>query len=153
MTPGDVARLLAHCNLYDNRFGQPSVEVVAAWYKTLNDLDVDDAIEAVARHYSESTERIMPAHIRQGVRAIREERRRNEPAPARALPSRFEDDMGRQVRLKRGVSTIRGVLGPLLEHMAAQRPQLPSAFDELRALTTGPAVIDLDDDQADGSSR
>ena len=145
MTPGDAARVLAACSLYDYRFGQPSKDVVAAWFKALRDLDGDDAVEAVARHYAVSPDRIMPAHVRQGVNAIREERRRREPAPARALPSRFEDDINREVRMERGAASARQVLGPLLEHIATNRPELPSAMDELRQLTAGPAADDVVD--------
>ena len=154
MNPEDITKVLATCSLYDYRFGRPSFEVAALWHRALHDLDLDDAIQAVVRHYAKSTDRIMPAHIRQEVREIRNDRRRNQPSPARALPSRFEIDTDRQERVERGMSTIRDVLGPLLkqlEQLAAQRPQLPSAFDELRALTSTPAV--LDDHTSEGGPR
>jgi hypothetical protein len=143
VTPGDVARLFGTCNLYDYRFGQPNAAEMAAWFKVLHDLDVDEALEAVARYYAEHTDRIMPAHIRRGVKAIREERRRYQPAAARELPSRFEDDINRKVRMEQGAATLRQILGPLVGEIAASRPELPSAMDELRALTAGP-VIDGD---------
>jgi hypothetical protein len=153
MMPSDATRVLAMCNLYDPRFGSSSPEEAKAWFQALRDLDGDDAVEAVVRHYSTATDRCMPGHVRQGVMAIRDERRRNQPSAPRELPSRFEDDMGRQVRIERGAATIRGVLGPLLEHIAAQRPELPSAFDELRALTSESASVDSDDDATDGGPR
>jgi hypothetical protein len=83
---------------------------------------------------------MMPAHVRQGVKAIRKERKRHEPHEARTLPSRFEDDMGRQVRIERGAASARDVLAPLLEHLAARSDASAavSALEELRAITAGP---------------
>lgn len=141
MTPGDVARVLSACALYDYR----TIEAhdVAAWYEVLGDLDANDTLEAVKRHYRDSTDRAMPAHLRARVKEIRAERRRQQPHEARALPSRFEtDDMGRRVRLERGAATARQVLGPLVEHLAAQRDELPAAaMRELRAITAGPGWV------------
>lgn len=142
MTPGDAARVLGACALYDNR--TVGVADAAAWHKVIGDLDVADALEAVARHYAESTDRIMPAHVRRGVKQIREERRRvSERSEVLALPSRFEDDMDRQVRMKRGAASARQVLAPLVAHLAERSGrELPSAMEQLRELT-GPV---LDDD-------
>ena len=140
MTPGDVARVLSACALYDYR--KIDEADAAAWFRVIGDLDVDDALEAVARHYQESTDRAMPAHIRRGVKAVREERARRQPHEVRALPSRFEDDMNRQVRLQRGAATVREVVLPIAQHLAAQREALPaSAVEELRAITAGPGWV------------
>lgn len=76
MTPGDTARVLGACALYDNR--TVGVADAAAWHKVIGDLDVADAIEAVTRHYAESTDRIMPAHVRRIAVEIRRERHRIE---------------------------------------------------------------------------
>lgn len=51
---------------------------VLAWHEDLHDLDFDDAREAVSRHYRESTERLMPAHVRRIVAQIARERRQAE---------------------------------------------------------------------------
>jgi hypothetical protein len=149
MTPGDAARVLAACALYDNRtVGHADA---AAWYQTIGDLPVDDALEAVARHYRESTERMMPAHVRRIVREIRDERARATPHEARMLPSRFEDDPAREVRASRGAATVREVLAPVVEHLAAKREALPrSAIDELRAITAGPTWTDTEEAATDG---
>lgn len=137
MTPGDSARVLAACAIYDNR--TVSVTDAAAWFKVIGDLPVEDALEAVARHYAESTERIMPAHVRRIVREMREERARAVPHEARALPSRFEDDLGRELRATQGAATVREALMPVLEHLSSKRPELESsAIEELRAITAGP---------------
>jgi hypothetical protein len=138
MTPGDVARLLAACAMYD--FRPVETADAAAWFQVVGDLDYDDAMESVRRHYQVSTDRMMPAHVRQGVKAIRADRSRLQKHEVRELPSRFEDDMGRQVRIASGAATAREVLAPLLEHLAQKsgEPAGLSALDQLRELTTGP---------------
>lgn len=141
MTLDEMKRVMATIAVFDYRFGTPNENVLKGWWHLLADLDVNDAVQAVLRYYAVHTERIMPGHIRAGVEQIQAERRRHQPAPARALPSRFEEDPGRQQRLERGPATLRQVLGPVLERIAASQQQPPSAMDELRALT-GP--IDFD---------
>jgi hypothetical protein len=149
VTPDEIVDVLGRCALFDYRFSKPDAKVAVAWFAVLRDLDVNDALEAVVRYYADNTDRIMPAHIRQGVKAIQAERRRHQPAPARELPSRFEEDINRQVRMKQGAASLRQILEPLVGHVAATRPELPSAMDELRALTAGPH-IDNDDDPIEG---
>lgn len=136
MTPGDVARVLTACALYDYR--RISEADAAAWHAVLADLDVADALEAVRRHYRDSTERAMPAHIRRGVRDIRDDRRRVEARDRTALPSPYEADMGRQVRVERGLAACRDVLAPLAAHLAARSQPPDRALDQLREITAGP---------------
>ncbi|MER7331635.1 MULTISPECIES: hypothetical protein [unclassified Micromonospora] len=143
MTPGDVARLLGTCALYDYR--ETSKHDAVAWYAVIGDLDFEEASEAVRRHYRDSTERIMPAHVRAIVKQIREEQRRLEQRTATAaLPSKFEEDMNRQVRLARGGAQARQILEPLIATIAARQESLPSAFQQLRELTAGAADAELD---------
>jgi len=141
MTPGDTARVLGACALYDNR--TTGIADAAAWHAVIGDLDYDDAMEAVRRHYRDSTDRIMPAHVRRLVKEIRAERRKGEVV--RALPGRYDpaDDMERQVRMARGQATVAQVLEPLAAHLAEKRKALPqrSAMDELRAITPGPGWV------------
>lgn len=136
MTPGDTARLLAACAMYDFR----SVETAdaAAWHHVIGDLDYDDAMEAVRLHYQQSTDRMMPAHVRQGVKAIRAERARREKHEARELPSPFEEDMNRQVRMQAGAAQVREVLAEITAHLERKSPAPVSAMDQLRAITVGP---------------
>jgi hypothetical protein len=139
VTPGDVARMLAACAMYDYR----EVEEVdaKAWHLIIGDLDFDDAMEAVLRHYADSTERMKPAHVRQGVKAVRAERRRLESHPARQLPSPFEKpDMAEQVRVDRGLGTVREVLGPIVEHLAERSGGAAAlgAAEQLQAITAEP---------------
>jgi uncharacterized protein involved in exopolysaccharide biosynthesis len=145
MTPGEIARLLAAAAMFDYRKVEKAD--AQAWHLVLGDLDFDDAMEALRRHYAESTERLMPAHVRQGVRTIRNERRR--PSEALALPSKFEDDMNRQVRMEAGAAQVREVLAEITAHLDRKSPAPVSARDHLRALTAGPAGADAEPDGAD----
>jgi hypothetical protein len=135
VTRAEVAVVLGLAAARDyRRVGEADV---LAWHEDIGDLDFDDARAAVSRHYRESTDRLMPAHVRRIVRDIHAERRRQQPNPARALPSRFEDDAARSVRLARGAATCREVLAPLLRHLAGDTPT-NGALEALRAMTTGP---------------
>jgi hypothetical protein len=54
---------------------------VRAWHSVLGDLEVADVMEAVRRHYADSSDWMMPAHVRRGVAEIVAERNRPEPSP------------------------------------------------------------------------
>jgi hypothetical protein len=136
MSPGEAARLLSACAMYDYRTIEEADGL--AWHLVIGDLPFDDAMEAVRRHYQASTDRMMPAHVRQGVKAIREERRRLEPSEALSLPSRFEQDMNRQVRMQAGSAQVREVLQRIADHLDRQAPAPVSAMDQIRAITAGP---------------
>lgn len=131
MNRSEIAVLLALAAGRDQRtVGESDV---LAWHEDVGDLEFADARAALGRHYRESTDRIMPAHVRRLVRVIREERRGHEqPSEPRALPSRFEDDITRTVRVKEGIAQCREVLGPVMARIAAARaknaePTHPSA--------------------------
>jgi hypothetical protein len=143
MTPPEIVELLTLAATYDYRkIGEADVE---AWHLALDDITIDDAKTAVVAHYRESTDRLMPAHVRQGVRALRALNRRHEPHEIRALPCGFDHDTVRQVQLARGVATVREVLAPVLEHLAeraAETPAARSAVETLREITPGPEWTD-----------
>lgn len=124
MTPADTARVLAKASAYDLRtVGEADV---LAWHEVLADIEYTDALAAVTRHYRNRTDRLMPAHIREHVREIRAERARQAPHPVRALPSRFEDDALRSIRVRAGVAKCSEVLGAIrerLEQVRAGQPQ------------------------------
>lgn len=126
MTKAEVALLLTAASGRDQRtIGDADV---LAWHEDLADLDYELAREALRRHYRESTDRIMPAHVRRLARTIREERRGRElPSAARALPSRFENDFERNVRVQSGIAKCRDVLGPIMARLAAMREAKPGA--------------------------
>lgn len=122
MTPAEVARLLSKASAFDQRtIGELDV---AAWHEILVRVDLADALAAVTRHYTETRERLMPADVVRHARSIREDRRGKETdshPEMLALPSRFETDEERNVRIKAGVSQCRDVLQPVMDMLAAKR--------------------------------
>ena len=91
----EAGKLLAFAALYDNRIA--SDPDVMAWLKAIGDLPYDDSETAIAGHYGETTERIMPGHVRTRVKAIRADRvaRSIPPAP----PAELTDEPGRYQRI------------------------------------------------------
>lgn len=119
MTRAEVALLLGLAAGRDQRtVGEADV---LAWHEDIGDLDFNDAREAVSMHYRESTDRVMPAHIRRLVRQIRDERRRREEHEVRALPSRFEGDVTRDLRIQDGLTRCSEVLEAIARRLAAAR--------------------------------
>lgn len=147
MNKSEVVLLLTFAATYDHRkTGEADVE---AWYLALDDLPFDDAKAAIVAHYREQTDRIMPAHVRKGVRAIRDERRRLKPSEALQLPSRFEDDEDRTDRARRGSAQVQTVLAELAQRMQDRSENIPDqAMKELREITDGPAWAEVE-----GSNR
>lgn len=67
MTPSDAARILAVAAVYDRRtIGNVEAQ---AWADALDGLDPRDCAEAVRAHYRDSTTWLMPAHVRELVKA------------------------------------------------------------------------------------
>lgn len=79
MTVEEVGKLLGFAALYDSR--RVEVPDVMAWHRVVGDLPYADAEEAVAGHYRDSRERIMPADIRERVDAVRRRRLLENPPP------------------------------------------------------------------------
>jgi hypothetical protein len=109
MTPSEVALVLSKAASYDRRtLGEADV---AAWYEAIDDLALDTALAAVARHYRQTTEWLMPADVRRHAADIRREQGRQlRRSPVLALPSRYETDEERNLRIKRGVAACRAAL-------------------------------------------
>lgn len=122
MTPGDVIDVLAKAAAFDQRtVGQADI---LAWHEILHRIDRADALTAVAAHYAESRERLMPADVvRLGriARLDRERAARIRTSAPLALPSRFEDDEERNLRVKEGVAHCKDVLQPVFDMLAARR--------------------------------
>jgi hypothetical protein len=74
---------------------------VIVWQQILGDLAYDDCVQAVAAHFRDTTDYLLPGHIVAGVRAIRNARAAAVPSEPLALPSRFELDDARDERIKR----------------------------------------------------
>jgi hypothetical protein len=134
-----MGQLLAFAALYDNRkVGDPDV---IAWLEAIGDLPYADARTAVAGHYgSETTERIMPGHIRTRVKAMRRERIERFPiaAPAPELtdhPAEYRQALrGNLKRVADGFSISRAVgelpsatPPPVAEVRKALGPAIPPA--------------------------
>lgn len=120
MTPEDVIDVLSKAGAYDNRtIGH--VEV-AAWHELVGRYERGDALEAVGRHYTETRERMMPADLIKQIKAVREDRRREQHSDALALPSRWEEDPERDERFKANRARLeREILGPLAEKRSVDR--------------------------------
>lgn len=109
MNRSEIALLLGAVAARDRRtIGETDV---LAWHEDLGDLGFDEARAAVSRHFRESTDYLMPAHIRQHVKVIRAEQRK--AAEVRELPSRFETDDERDERIRRNVAKIRELLADM----------------------------------------
>jgi hypothetical protein len=130
VTPAETARLLAAAAAYDRRT-VGDMDVVA-WHKAIGHLDAADSLEAVARHYATSREWIMPADVSAGVQAIRNERAATRHSEALALPSRFEADSDRDLRLQRGLVRCRDVIEPIVERLQAKRDDQPKTEADQR---------------------
>jgi hypothetical protein len=72
MTAEETAKLLAACATYDHR--KIGALDVVAWHRIIGDLPFADCETAVLAHYADSTDWIMPAHVRRRVLEIRNQR-------------------------------------------------------------------------------
>jgi hypothetical protein len=116
----ETAVLLAKAAAVDQRtVGEADVR---AWQEILAHVDLPDALAAVTRHYAETADRLMPAHVIRHAKAIRADRKRLEAKTApRELPSRFQDDVSRDDRITRGMSRAQAVLDLINARLAARR--------------------------------
>lgn len=117
MTPEETVDLLTVAAAFDQRtVGEGDA---MAWYAVVGDLDFNDAKQAVVGHYTDTTDRIMPAHVRSRVKAVRRDRLAREIPPA--PPAELTDDPGRYKaaieasvrRIANGLSFQRAIPGPV----------------------------------------
>lgn len=92
MTPAQAAELLAIAATFDRRtVGDFEAR---AWAKALDGLRPADCAQAIQSHYTDSTEWLMPAHVRALVKRIRDDRLRAVPTselePADVNPNDIE---------------------------------------------------------------
>jgi hypothetical protein len=80
MTPEETGKLLAAAATVDNRKVGPLQ--VLMWHRVLGDLRYEDCEAALVEHFGESTDWVMPAHIRQRVKKIRLQRLEESKIPA-----------------------------------------------------------------------
>lgn len=125
---GELVGLMA---LYDNRkIGDPDT---LAWYQVIGDLPAADCKTAVIAHYRESRERMMPADVRQRVKAMRRERLEHGIVPAPS-PELADDARDYRDRLRSGIRQLAdgyherlAIAGPVREGPP------PEEFTEARA--------------------
>lgn len=113
MIDDEVIDLLTTAATFDRRtVGDADV---IAWRAAVGDLDFPDAHTAVIQHYTDSTDWLMPAHVRVRVKAIRAARLASEvmPAPSPELaddPERYKAVFQQDLkRIARGWSMPRAI--------------------------------------------
>jgi|SRR5690606_16866239 len=81
MNLSDTAKVLALISAVDRRVVDEAT--VAAWHDLIGDLPLQDCLEAVRAHRRESTEYLVPAHVRRRVVAVMADRvaRVGDPLP------------------------------------------------------------------------
>lgn len=141
-----MGELLASAAIYDNRtVGDADI---LAWMRAIGDLAYDDADAAVAAHYGETTDRLMPAHVRTRVKAARRERLDREITPAPDAdpdsPVRYRAAFtGMLKRIGDGFATRLAIAGPVREGPP------PQAFTDAKdALPAPPSKQELAAQQA-----
>lgn len=109
MNLDDIKRLLAQAAARDAR--QPSQAMAMAWSIDLEGVEYPEAVEAINRHFRESTAYLDPARILAYVRIIRDEKRKGTSAPLalakyapppaeqRAINSRGRDLINKALRI------------------------------------------------------
>ncbi|AYF29295.1 hypothetical protein CSH63_17850 [Micromonospora tulbaghiae] len=103
MNRSQVAAILALAAARDRRtVGEVDVR---AWHEDIGDLDFDDARQAISAHFRQSTEYLMPVHVRRLATEIRRERHRVE----------------RETEQQRALQAYRADAGPLTDRSAEIR--------------------------------
>lgn len=88
-----------------------------AWHAAIGDLDLDDCRAAVIAHYTDTTDWLMPAHVRKRVRAMRNERIASSipPAPPAELadnPGRYRAELKARIRQIADGRSMNRAIGP-----------------------------------------
>ena len=145
MTPSQAAELLAFAAAFDRRtVGKADA---LAWHTVLADIDHDDARRAVAAHYATETRWIMPADIRQAVRAAHDEGARDIQGPGQPaqVPDADPDDVpaylaavrAQRHRAVRGETLTRRPVAALTAGVGRDVP----AADDTRPPARGPLAV------------
>lgn len=106
MNAKETTLLLADVARRDRR--QPSEAMVAMWHDALDDVDFRDAKDALALLNRETTDYLMPAHIRQALKRVRADRARPSLAAGQAKAKAIKgcdlcDDLGYRLPARRVV--------------------------------------------------
>lgn len=131
MNAKECGKLLAQMAAYDYR--DVDAVIVGSWLQVVGDLPYDDARAAVLAHYAASSERMMPAHLRQRVRAMRADRLAR--AIPEAPPAELADQPGRyRQAIQAGIRRIADGFRPPKAITAGPLPgEPPRAWQDARA--------------------
>ena len=150
----DTAAVLATAAIFDFRtVGETDI---MAWHKIVGDLDAEEALAAVFRWYRDRSDRLMPAHLREAIRLVRDDRRKAariaeaEAAAEQATPPAQEpvrrrwSELGTEER-ERVTGLSRGLLGaqvirerfPSVSEMEGERFVPPKLWLDTRPVYGG----------------
>jgi hypothetical protein len=119
MTPDETALVLAKAALIDMRtIGE---EDVMAWYEIVQRLDFRDALTAVARHYGETRDRLMPADLIRHAKAVDHDRRRDARERAEAEQA-IEATEARRAFTAGEVSRAAALIAALIAELRGKLP-------------------------------
>lgn len=121
----ETGHLLAMIQTFDRRtVGETDI---VSWQSLLTDVDLADAQEAVRRHFAESTDWLMPAHLRRAVRDIERERdveaRLWAPGQYGVPKDEALPELARGERLT--VADLSPRVADLLSQLRAELPEVP----------------------------
>lgn len=132
MTPAEAATVLAVAAAFDNRtVGDADAQ---AWAAVLSDISPDEAVAAVARHYRDSRDWLMPVDVRRIALAQRRETRLSAPQPV--PPRELADEPQREAQWFREY------------YSAIQR-----GHDEAQARAYACSWLEVEDDPQDALQR
>lgn len=119
LTRDQVIDLLTCAAAYDRRtIGEADV---AAWTLAIGDLPFGDAQAAIVAHYSETTDWLMPAHVRTRVKRARELNLARHPIPE--LPADPDDPAAYRAELRAAVTQLAaGMQPPRVAAIGSGRP-------------------------------
>ena len=131
MTIEETIDLLTAAAAFDRRTVGKADAV--AWHTVVGDLAFVDCLVAVRGHYTDTTDWLMPAHVRQRVRAMRRDRIDRAipaapPAEVADAPGRYKAALEAGIRrIADGRSVHRAIGGPV------RNAEPPAEFTEARA--------------------
>ena len=117
MTIDETIDLLTAAAAFDRRTVGKADAV--AWHTVVGDLPLDDCLAAVRGHYTDTTDWLMPAHVRQRVKAMRRDRIDRAipaapPAEVADAPGRYKAALEAGIRrIADGRSMYRAIGGPV----------------------------------------
>lgn len=134
MTPQEAAALLTVAAAFDNR--KPDKDAAMAWSLTLHNLPFLDCRDAIVQHYRKSTDWLMPAHVVELVKRVRDKRIADNAAELTPPPEAREGDAHRDW-LRDAVRRLGD--GEPVEAISWRDPDaLPRHLPDLRRLLPAP---------------